>query len=143
VKCTRGKGGDEGGNGGKGGDEDGNGGKGGDKSDNIPRDLDGNVLLHEGKQGKHVPGHNNYQPGKSIFTGDAQELLNNHAGTGNNLRSDPIGTPGTREVVDFGQEIGSYVDRSSGEEIPTRIGIIHYSKTGAHIVPSNPANPPR
>lgn len=34
--------------------------------------------IHEGKQGKHIPGHNNYQEGKSILAvslEEAQEIL--------------------------------------------------------------------
>ena len=37
-----------------------------------------NTTLHEGRQGKYSPGHNNYVPGRSIFNGtakDAQELI--------------------------------------------------------------------
>lgn len=38
-------------------------------------------VIHEGKQGKHLVGHNNYVEGKSILTENAQELLNDfHAG---------------------------------------------------------------
>lgn len=37
-------------------------------------------IIHSGKQGKHIPSHNNYQKGKSIFYGSekkAQELVIN------------------------------------------------------------------
>lgn len=40
-------------------------------------------IIHSGKQGKHIPGHNNYQQGKSIFYGstkETQQLINKYAG---------------------------------------------------------------
>lgn len=42
------------------------------------------------------------------------------------------------ERVDFGKIIGYYVDPQTGKKHPTTMGIIHYSKNGAHIVPSKP-----
>lgn len=94
--------------------------------------------LHEGRQGKHIPGHNNYdeEVGRSIFNGsleDAQRLIDEFAGTGyRNART------GNKETIDFGFEIGAYADRRTGEMKPTTRGTIHYSKDGAHIVPSRP-----
>ena len=92
--------------------------------------------IHSGKQGKHIPSHNNYQKGKSIFGGSekkAQELVNKHAGTGKWIGKN-------RERVDFGETIGSYVDPKTGRSYKTTIGTIHYSKTGTHIVPEKPIN---
>lgn len=43
-----------------------------------------------------------------------------------------------REVVDFGEATGMYVDRDTGESLPTRFGSIYYGKRGCHIVPANP-----
>lgn len=90
--------------------------------------------LHEGRQGKHIIGHNNYIPGKSIFFGsleDAQQLVREFAGKG-------ITLPNGRERVNFGRIIGYYVDQITHEKIPTTWGIIHYSQDGVHIVPSKP-----
>lgn len=90
--------------------------------------------VHPGKQGKHIPGHNNYQKGKSIFKGTpetAQELINKYAGTGAWKGSN-------KEVVDFGQVIGFYIDKNTGKAYETTRGTIHYSTTGAHIVPAAP-----
>lgn len=90
--------------------------------------------IHSGKQGKHIPSHNNYQKGKSIFYGsmkEAQKLVNKYAGTGQK-----IGT--NRERVDFKKVIGSYVDPKTGKSYKTTIGTIHYSKTGTHILPEKP-----
>jgi filamentous hemagglutinin len=50
----------------------------------------------------------------------------------------PVGQPGSKERVDFGKNIGDYVDRDTGERSPTSIGIIHYGSKGAHIVPARP-----
>jgi Bacterial toxin 50 len=88
-------------------------------------------IIHEGKQGKHVPGHNNFQPGKSELTHpDPQALLDKGAGTGVKH--------GNKEVVDFGENIGDHVAKD-GTRSPTTRGTIHYDKSGgAHIVPSKP-----
>ena len=90
--------------------------------------------IHEGNQGKHIPGHNNYQKGKSVFTGStekAQELINKYAGTGQWI-------PPNKERIDFGEVIGTYIDRDTGKAYETTRGTIHYSQTGAHIVPAAP-----
>lgn len=39
---------------------------------------------------------------------------------------------------DFGTNIGKYFNSSTGKYVPTTNGIIHNSKTGAHIVPAAP-----
>ena len=95
-----------------------------------------NTAVHEGRQGKHIPGHNNYIQGRSIFYGtakEAQELIDQYAGTGTKISAD-------KERVDFGKIIGKYHDRDTGKYYDTTIGIIHYSKDGTHIVPQKPNN---
>ncbi|MBI2807731.1 MAG: hypothetical protein HYX68_22345 [Planctomycetes bacterium] len=67
--------------------------------------------IHAGRQGKHVPGHNNFNPaaGRSELTHpNPQALLDGGAGTGSPLPGPPTGTPGFREVVVFGEVIGIY-----------------------------------
>jgi len=62
-------------------------------------------VIHDGKQGKHIVGHNNYIEGKSILTSNAQSLLNQfHSGTvaSSELISD------YKARVDFGETIGIY-----------------------------------
>lgn len=59
----------------------------------------------------------------------AQELVNKLHGTGQ-----PIGDH--KERVDFGEIIGIYINKNTQEQYETTWGIIHYSKTGVHIVPS-------
>lgn len=90
--------------------------------------------LNKGKQGKHIVGHNNYQSGKSILYGtqkNAESLIKNYAGKGQWIGQN-------KERVDFGKVIGKYIDPETGKAFPTTVGIIHYSKTGAHIVPAAP-----
>ena len=87
-------------------------------------------------QGKHIPNHKNYIPGRSVMHGSMQhiqELADTYAGTG-------IMHPNGRETVDFGQIIGTHVNQETGERKPTTIGTIHYSKkkNACHIVPSLP-----
>lgn len=92
-----------------------------------------NKLINIGKQGKHILGHNNYIIGKSILKEDAQALLDAfHSG---NIKSSRV-INDVKTQVDFGKNIGTVV--RDGIDIPTTNGIIHNSKTGAHIVPSNP-----
>lgn len=87
--------------------------------------------IHESRQGKHVPRHRNFQPGKSELThANPQELLDRFAGTG--IRH------GHKEVVDFAKIIGLWVG-PAGSKLPTTRGTIHYDAKGnAHIVPAKP-----
>ena len=100
-----------------------------------------NIRIFEGRQGKHIKGHNNYENavknGKnpSIFEGtieEAQKLLDEFAGKG---KWDKLCH---KEVVDFGKIIGECVDLETGIGTPTTWGKIHYGKKGAHIVPTIP-----
>ena len=92
------------------------------------------TTVNAGKQGKHIVGNNNFIEGRSVFNGtvdDAQRLVDNFAGTG-----EWIGT--NKERVNFGEVIGQYVNPATNEAVDTTVGIIHYSKTGTHIVPAQP-----
>ena len=91
-------------------------------------------IVHPGRQEKHIPNSNNYIEGKSVFAGTkkyAEELIKQYSGSGH-----PIGD--NKERVDFGKVIGYYVDEATGGRYPTTVGIIHYSNSGAHIVPARP-----
>ncbi|UNK42125.1 polymorphic toxin type 50 domain-containing protein [Luteimonas sp. S4-F44] len=92
--------------------------------------------INLGQQGKHQVGHNNYQPGRSILTANPAEL-GRHAGAGQQVNNIPVGLPGSRERVNFGQEIGTTIDRA-GNSSPKKNGIIHYGSNGINIVPSRP-----
>ena len=96
--------------------------------DNYPK------TIHDGRQGKHIQGHNNYTPGRSKITitkEQLQKLIVVHSNKGKAVSD-------TKERVDFGTIIGVYVDQSTGKEYPTTIGIINYSKAGTHVVPAHP-----
>lgn len=91
-------------------------------------------IINREKQGRHIVGNRYYISGRSIFAGTietAQTLLNEYAGTGEMLG-------GYKERVNFGRVIGKYVDPATGTQTDTTMGIIHYSNTGAHIVPARP-----
>jgi hypothetical protein len=93
----------------------------------LPKSFPKNI--HAGQQGKHIPGHNNFTPGRSSLTVDAQKLLNGvHEGTHPIVRM----TPRNQPVVNFGKPIGEFGGKA------TQYGIIHHGKKGAHIVPANP-----
>jgi filamentous hemagglutinin len=89
-----------------------------------------------GQQEKHFPGHNSYTPGRSTMTNDPSKL-SQKAGTGKQIGKKPIGTPGSKERIDFGEKIGTYIDEA-GNSSPTTKGILHYGKKGIHIVPARP-----
>ena len=62
---------------------------------------------------------------------EAANLIEHHSGKGTPVSDN-------KERVNFGKTIGIYNDPFTGENMPTTIGIIHYSKSGAHIVPARP-----
>jgi filamentous hemagglutinin len=70
---------------------------------------------------------------------DPQSLLSERAGTGSPVNSTPIGEPGSKERVDFGEIIGDYRDPVTGSATSTSKGIIVYDRQGnAHIIPARP-----
>jgi hypothetical protein len=94
--------------------------------------LNVNPNINQGMQGKHIPGHNNYEAGKSTMNSDVnpQQLLDSarngqYPVIGAGARGDP--------VVDFGRPIG--IDAASG--LPTQFGTIHSGNKGSHIVPAS------
>lgn len=96
-----------------------------------------NKTIHSGKQGKHILGHNNYEAGRSYLTiteQQAQELVNKYAGTGRIIR-DRNGKYTGKERVTVKKQIGVCKDLE-GNEVPTKSFVIHYSKSGVHIVPT-------
>lgn len=101
-------------------------------SDEQPKTID------VWKQGKHIVGHANYRPGRSRITispEKAQEIVNRLAGTGELLR-DKKGHWRHQELVQIDDIIGVAVGLD-GNETPTQRAVIHYSKSGTHIVPSS------
>ena len=90
--------------------------------------------IHFGRQAKHLPGQPNHNPTKSTITmplPKLQDQLDLKAGTGQWHGVN-------REVVDFGVVIGLYRPQRGGHAIATTRGTIHYSRSGAHVVPAEP-----
>lgn len=90
--------------------------------------------LEENKQGKHMVGHKNYAPGKSVLTISmerAAELVKKYSGTGEIVGNEAASS---RERIDFGEIIGYTVD-PNGRKYETTQGTIHHSFSGTHIVP--------
>lgn len=102
----------------------------------VKKTIDGYpLIIHQDKQGKHIPSHHNFQEGKSeiiLSIIECQRLIEQFSGTGTRL--------GNKERVNFNKVIGYYVHPESGQKFQTTYGIIHYSQTGAHIVPAKPCN---
>lgn len=91
------------------------------------------------KQGKHLLQHKNFQISRSILEHpDPEALIRKFAGKGIKDTTHLPGNPGYKEIVNFKEFIGYHVERATGEKIPTSWGKIHYSRNGAHIVPTRP-----
>lgn len=99
--------------------------------------------IDDDKQKKHRVGSEAYNKEtgkglhKSLVTVSNQEvrrIVSRYAGKGN------VMTRGTsfRETFTHDKIIGFYVDASGETVLPTKRGTIHYSATGAHIVPARP-----
>ncbi|WP_157181453.1 polymorphic toxin type 50 domain-containing protein [Actinopolymorpha alba] len=98
--------------------------------------LAGVPKIHPGKQGKHIVGDKNFKPGRSELTADPN-VLAQRAGTGDPVGSKPRGEPGFKERVNYGTEIGTWVNGT--RRLPTTVGMIIYDAKGMiHIVPARP-----
>ena len=97
-----------------------------------------NLTIHEGKQGKHILGHNNYIDGRSYITvslDEAQQLVNKYAGTGE-IQRDGNNKWIKQELIRADKDIGVVLNLKA-DNAPTSKFVIHYSKNGTHIVPTN------
>lgn len=105
------------------------------KADSAFRTTHGfTTAIHFGRQSKHLPGQPNHDSSKSTITIGIQELqrlVELKAGTGRWEGKN-------KEVVDFGTVIGRRRDPKTGKSVDTTRGTIHYSGTGAHVVPADP-----
>ncbi|MGG1598045.1 polymorphic toxin type 50 domain-containing protein [Paenibacillus naphthalenovorans] len=93
--------------------------------------------VHEGQQGKHIRGHNNYIEGRSYLTismDEVQKLINRYAGTGE-IRFTRKGEWDQKEIIITDDEVGVYIDQSTMQEYKPDGFKIHYGKKGVHIVP--------
>lgn len=96
------------------------------------------LTIEEGKQGKHIKGHNNYIEGRSYLTislEEAQELVNKYAGTGE-IRLKQNGEWDNKEIIKVDNDIGVNINNKTNESSLTNKFKIHYSKKGVHIVPT-------
>jgi filamentous hemagglutinin len=104
----------------------------------------GKTSINKGQQNKHIPGTNEYKIAseaglnKSTLSVSADSLLSK-LGTGQQVGNAPVGTPGSKERINYGQPIGNYIDPQTGVSTPTTNGIVHYGKNGVHIVPARPS----
>ena len=104
----------------------------------------GKFTINKGQQNKHLPGTNEYKIAseaglnKSVLTVAPDSLLPK-LGTGQQVGNTPVGIPGSKERINYGQNIGNYIDPQTGVSIPTTNGIVHYGKNGVHIVPARPS----
>lgn len=101
------------------------------KSDGVVK------TILEGKQGKHIIGHNNYIEGRSYLTismKEAQELINMYAGK-DEIRFNAKGEWDKKEVITVDKDVGVDINNKTGEKTSTNRFKIHYSDKGTHIVP--------
>ncbi|WP_290457638.1 polymorphic toxin type 50 domain-containing protein [Faecalibaculum rodentium] len=97
--------------------------------------------LNRNKQGKHIPDHPNYVEGKSrlsISMDECDEILYNEAGKGS-LVFDRNGNWTKKERVITDKDIGIVISEDGSSEKTCGL-MIHYSKTGAHIIPRKVSN---
>ena len=102
-----------------------------------------NLEIEISKQNKHLENTNEYKV--SLANGQQKSLitvsldsLKGYVGTGQQVGKTEIGLPGSKERVNFNKNIGIYIDPVTGNQTPTTMGIIHYSKNGYHVVPAKP-----
>ena len=86
--------------------------------------------VNESRQGKHIRGHNNFDPTRSELTANPHELAKLYAGNGEPKISKGKWTE--KEWFSHYETIGIWRDED-GLEIQTSTGMIHYSKTRACI----------
>lgn len=95
-----------------------------------------NLNIHEGRQGKHIIGHNNYKGKSYLLDGvNPQELVNRYAGT-DEIRRFDSGNWIKKQFFEHSDYIGVVVDSKTGRKTKTKYFLIDYSREkGTHIVP--------
>jgi len=90
------------------------------------------------KQIRHIRNNEGYIEGRSYLLDgtDAQELVDKYHGTGE-LELSWNGSWTNKEFVIADKIIGININLETNKETPTNRFIIHYSKTGTHIVPTS------
>lgn len=97
-----------------------------------------NKAIHAGAQNKHIPSSKGYIEGRSYLFGDlegAQALVERYAGTGTAVLTRK-GDWANKEIILSDEVIGAAVDLETGKAEETKKFVIHYGKSGAHIVPA-------
>lgn len=95
-----------------------------------------NLKINDGRQGKHILGHNNYESGKSYLKKgiDPQELVDKYAGTGKIRRSSKTHKWIGKQFFEHNKTVGYVL--VDGNWVETNYFSIEYSKKyGTHIVP--------
>lgn len=95
-----------------------------------------NLKIHDGRQGKHIKGHNNYNSkGYLLESISPQDLIDKYAGTGRLVR-DSNNKWTSKEMIIGEKNIGYYIDLKTKEKSITKKFSISYSKKyGTHIIP--------
>ena len=94
--------------------------------------------MNPGAQSKHIRGSHNFDETRSELTVDPQELYDLYSSKGKFLKKNN-GEWNHKQRFRHSENIGLYRTLNSTEGIPTKRGIIHYSKRkGWHIVPTAP-----
>ena len=108
------------------------------KTSSLIRSSTTNKTINPEKQNRHILDADEYAAGRSYVYGDlntAQVLVNDYHGTGTPM-FDKNGNWKNKEVVKASSDIGVNVDARNRTQQPTNRFVIHYSKTGTHIVPT-------
>jgi len=106
----------------------------------LPNLLNYNLELNHDRQGKHIEGHKNYIPGKSVLTADPAFLLKHYLGNGEYVYTKD-GKWANKERFSHTDIIGIWKAKSGTKTEYTNNGMFHYAKEkGVHIVPAEPDN---
>ena len=95
------------------------------------------TTINPEKQNKHILSSSGYVEGRSYLLDNvnAQALVDKYHGTGR-AEFSRSGIWISKEFVIADKDIGVNINLKTGEQTITNRFIIHYSKTGAHIVPT-------
>lgn len=113
-----------------------------DKIESIKKHIKSEAVnknINPEKQNRHVRESDSYKEGRSyIFGGieEAQELVSKYHGTGE-PQFTVAGKWKNKELVKVDFDMGVDVDEDTRMETTTNRFVIHYSKTGAHVVPTS------
>lgn len=96
------------------------------------------LIINQEKQSRHIKDMDGYVQGRSCVTvgkDELQAIVNKYARTGEIQRS-VKGVFMHKEIITIDHQIGVSINPETLEETPTNQAYIHYSKSGAHVVPT-------